>query len=163
MILAESMQPQVRVFESKITSELDRIAERVKDLMKEKNPKHPLFLVPRDTVENWRTEELENNTFNGEDSNEILLCLQDVMFNEMGFQAVYEDSPPDYLNLDIFYIEKVTIVLLLNCPVHYLSYPSAEYTGLYKTIFHSIILSKNTIEIRVVSLILLLSNLNFAF
>lgn len=103
ILTAEWCQPEELLLQSQLTSQLNALANQVRDHLRAKNPSHPIFGVPESILRQWQTESIEDNQFSVKESKQILDTLCDVIFKVCGFRVVFsEDEKPD-----IFYLNKV--------------------------------------------------------
>lgn len=103
VMVAQWCQPQEDLRYSKIASQLDEIAENVKQLLWETNSSHPLFTTPAETLQNWRSCNIPDNQWKPNDSQQVLNCLREILFIQMGFHG----NNSMYYSAENSFIDKV--------------------------------------------------------
>lgn len=108
VIFAEWFQPEHQLLYSKTLNEFDNIVRYVEELLKMKDPTHPLFIVPEKVRQEWKFRRLNDNQFEVEESRTIIACLCRVMFAILGFcKKGSSRTDTRYLHQERFFINKV--------------------------------------------------------
>ncbi|CAH0554702.1 unnamed protein product [Brassicogethes aeneus] len=87
VIVAQWCQPNVDVDFDDISLKLDEIADKVRQRLREANPNHSLFKVPKPVLDLWRVENLSKNQFNVFESRQLIATLREEIFVKMGFSG----------------------------------------------------------------------------
>ncbi|KAF7995108.1 hypothetical protein HCN44_004580 [Aphidius gifuensis] len=87
ILVSQWSQPEKRVSDLIVKSQLDNIADTTKKLLHDKNPCHPIYSTPIDVLNEWKDTNIYDNQWNSNDTREIMTVLCDVMFKKMLFHG----------------------------------------------------------------------------
>lgn len=91
MFLSEFFHQEQLTIDLYVESELDHLADEVIELLKKKNPTHPLFGVTRDQLRQWNLIGFVANKFDDQATREILDC-QCELFEKLEFEVDNENE-----------------------------------------------------------------------
>lgn len=66
---------------------LNDISEQVLDLVRHRDPSHPIFQMPESTFDEWQFNNILEHQFDEKDTTEILECQCEVLFNYLKFKT----------------------------------------------------------------------------
>ncbi|XP_050721371.1 F-box only protein 21-like isoform X2 [Eriocheir sinensis] len=92
MLLARWFQPHTNVTIKQMVAEIDQIAEMCRSKLRTAVPDHPAVLAPLVPS----SEKLPNSKWNRERCQQLFMCINDVLYNQLKF----EGNSHDYYNLN---------------------------------------------------------------
>lgn len=94
--------------------ELDEIARVVKIFMHDKNPSHPIFDTPEEFLSQWRANNLADNQFDLAESQMIIDCIKNVIFDVMRFIAIDNRRPVELRRRYGYYRDHFSLALVIS-------------------------------------------------
>ncbi|XP_046622269.1 F-box only protein 21-like isoform X2 [Neodiprion virginianus] len=101
VLVAQWSQPELRISYSSISATLDRIAEQVKEYLREQNPSHPIFSTSKEQFELWKLANIDDNQWSGVNSRQVITALCEVMFKRLCFHGnseMFYSSENSFIN-----------------------------------------------------------------
>lgn len=99
LLVSQWSQPERRVSDTIVSSQLNNIADTTKKLLHEINPCHPIFSTTIDKLNEWKDTNIYDHQWNSDDTRQIMTVLCDVMFKKMAF---YGNSEMYYSSVNSF-------------------------------------------------------------
>lgn len=116
VLISDWFQPQSFVLQSQTLAVLDGLADRVEELLRRKNPLHPLFNVPCDIRKQWKTQNLDNHQFSETATKQVIInSIYQVLFEDLGFVILNAENLNQLGNLEfLFNIDKVYLFFFIR-------------------------------------------------
>lgn len=113
-IVAQWSQPERHVSYLSISSTLDNIATLTKELLREKNPAHPIFSTPQEILDIWKNNIVDDNQWSIPDTRQIIDALRIVLFEKLGFcgnTEMYYSSENSFIDRVLIHRRGIPITL----------------------------------------------------
>ncbi|GLV34229.1 hypothetical protein CBL_00160 [Carabus blaptoides fortunei] len=94
VFIAQWCQPAVEVSLAQVAKRFDDIASSVREVLLQIHPMHPIFTVPDQLQNKWKTENLSRNQWSTNDCRQIMDAIGTVLYKHLGF----------YGNNEMYYI-----------------------------------------------------------
>lgn len=115
VFIAQWCQPAKDVSLESVSKQFDEIANNVRDVLVATNPNHPIFLIPLEVQNKWRTHNLSCNQWSPNKCRQIMDAMAIVLYKHLGF----------YGNNEMYYIPEN-------------SYINEVRKNIYSTLFTSV-------------------------
>ncbi|XP_017882457.1 F-box only protein 21-like [Ceratina calcarata] len=112
--VAQWSQPERHISYSTISLTLDSIAMLTKELLKEQNPTHPIFSTPKETLDSWKNNIVDDNQWSIPETRQIIDALRVVLFEKLGFcgnTEMYYSSENSFIDRVLIYRRGIPITL----------------------------------------------------
>lgn len=99
--VAQWCQPTKIIRYKDIEEQLDQLAASARQELFAVNPKHPLFQVPKETLLDWKSRNLEKHQFDGNRCQEILNAINHTLYRQHRFsenRINFYDPKNSYIN-----------------------------------------------------------------
>lgn len=118
IFLSEWLHEDQLAINVSISSQLNDLADQVKESLRLKNPTHMLFSVSSEIFKKWRSKNLLDNKFNFEETQEILDC-QCELFNGLNYSVDHEKTPKKFdihkVFICLFIVENLKFSVIFLC------------------------------------------------